>query len=98
MTGPLDFFEIRRRASRQIRRPQDDLRSLTQIAKHPQDLQFLTNIHTFSIRNRPAKQVKWSMLDEPTFIEQETRLVYTVLCAVSASPECLRNRGGSPPS
>jgi len=38
------------------------------------------------------------MLDEPTFIEQESRLVYTVLCAVSASPECLRNRGETPPS
>jgi len=71
---------------------------LAQFAQDPQDLQFLSNIHTFSNRNRPAKQVQWSMLDEPTFIEQGSRLVYTVLCAVSASPECLRNRGGTPPS
>src|ERR1700739_3916956 len=58
-----------------------------------QDLQFLANIHTVSNRNRPAKQVggqRW--LNQHSLNRGSTR-TKLVLCAVSASPECLMNHG-----
>ena len=57
-----------------------------------QDLQFLAQTHTIRIRNRPAKQVggqRW--LNQHSMNRGSTR--QSVLCAVSASPECLMNRG-----
>src|SRR5579863_1719583 len=57
-----------------------------------QDLQFLARTHTIRNRNRPAKQVgnqRWLNLHSTN--RGSTR--QSVLCAVSASPECLMNRG-----
>jgi hypothetical protein len=66
------------------------------LVAHPacpaQDLQFLARTHTIRIRNRPAKQVgdqRW--LNQHSMNRGSTR--QSVLCAVSASPECLMNRG-----
>ena len=57
-----------------------------------QDLQFPTMPRTIRNRNRPAKQVggqRW--LNQHSMNRGSTR--QSVLCAVSASPECLINRG-----
>jgi hypothetical protein len=57
-----------------------------------QDLQFHPMPRTIRIRNRPAKQVgnqRW--LNQHSMNRGSTR--QSVLCAVSASPECLMNRG-----
>jgi len=57
-----------------------------------QDLQFLLIAPTIRSRNRPAKQVgdqRW--LNLHSLNRSSTRS--SVLCAVSASPECLMNRG-----
>ena len=56
-------------------------------------MQFLANIHTVSNRNRPAKQVggqRW--MNQHSLNRGSTRPIQ-VLCAVSASPECLMNHG-----
>src|SRR5579863_7953486 len=65
---------------------------LTHRAPCAQDLQFLAKTHTIRNRNRPAKQVgdqRW--LNLHSLNRGSTR--QSVLCAVSASPECLMNRG-----
>src|SRR5215472_5361516 len=65
---------------------------LTHCAPCAQDLQFRAKTHTIRIRNRPAKQVgdqRW--LNLHSLNRGSTR--QSVLCAVSASPECLMNRG-----
>src|SRR6266567_1123900 len=65
---------------------------LTHRAPCAQDLQFFATPHTIRIRNRPAKQVgnqRW--LNLHSLNRGSTR--QSVLCAVSASPECLMNRG-----
>ena len=57
-----------------------------------QDLQFSARTPTIRNRNRPAKQVgdqRW--LNQHSMNRGSTR--QSVLCAVSASPECLMNRG-----
>src|SRR5271170_1116003 len=57
-----------------------------------QDLQFRTKPRTIRSRNRPAKQVggqRW--LNQHSMNRGSTR--QSVPCAVSASPECLTNRG-----
>jgi hypothetical protein len=57
-----------------------------------QDLQFPTKPRTIRSRNRPAKQVggqRW--LNQHSMNRGSTR--QSVPCAVSASPECLKNRG-----
>src|SRR5215469_2743430 len=57
-----------------------------------QDLQFRASLRTIRNRNRPAKQVgdqRW--LNLHSLNRGSTR--QSVLCAVSASPECLMNRG-----
>jgi len=57
-----------------------------------QDLQFPSMPRTIRSRNRPAKQVgnqRW--LNQHSMNRGSTR--QSVLCAVSASPECLMNRG-----
>jgi len=67
-------------------------RNLPQRAAFAQDLQFLALTPTIRIRNRPAKQVgdqRW--LNQHSMNRGSTR--QSVLCAVSASPECLINRG-----
>ena len=61
-------------------------------AAFAQDLQFSARTPTIRIRNRPAKQVgdqRW--LNQHSTNRGSTR--QSVLCAVSASPECLMNRG-----
>jgi hypothetical protein len=60
---------------------------------HPaQDLHFLARTHTIRNRNRPAKQVGGQYwLNLHSLNRGSTR--QSVLCAVSASPECLMNRG-----
>ena len=69
------------------------LKLLTQMSQAAQDLQFLAKTHTVSNRNRPAKQVggqRW--LNQHSLNRGSTR-TKLVLCAVSASPECLMNHG-----
>ena len=59
-----------------------------------QDLQFRAGTHTIRNRNRPAKQVgDQRRLNQHSLNRGSTR--QSVLCAVSASPECLMNRGES---
>ncbi len=74
------------------RSPKRGLGKLPQLAPFAQDLQFLALTPTIPIRNRPAKQVgdqRW--LNQHSMNRGSTR--QSVLCAVSASPECLMNRG-----
>ena len=66
--------------------------TLPHLAAPAQDLQFLGVQPTIRNRNRPAKQVggqRW--LNLHSLNRGSTR--QSVLCAVSASPECLMNRG-----
>src|SRR6266571_7778949 len=68
------------------------LKFLPHSAHCAQDLQFFATHHTIRNRNRPAKQVgnqRW--LNLHSLNRGSTR--QSVLCAVSASPECLMNRG-----
>jgi hypothetical protein len=68
------------------------LGKLPQLDPFAQDLQFLALPPTIRNRNRPAKQVgdqRW--LNQHSMNRGSTR--QSVLCAVSASPECLMNRG-----
>jgi hypothetical protein len=84
--GPC-FVPIRVKASRNGR-----LGKLPQLGPFAQDLQFPALTPTIRIRNRPAKQVgdqRW--LNQHSMNRGSTR--QSVLCAVSASPECLMNRG-----
>ena len=72
--------------------PKRGLGNLPQPATFAQDLQFSARAPTIRIRNRPAKQVgdqRW--LNQHSMNRGSTR--QSVLCAVSASPECLMNRG-----
>jgi hypothetical protein len=67
-------------------------KTLPHCAAFAQDLQFSARTPTIRIRNRPAKQVgdqRWLNLHSTN--RGSTR--QSVLCAVSASPECLINRG-----
>ena len=67
-------------------------KTVPQPAHLVQDLQFPTMPRTIRSRNRPAKQVgsqRW--LNQHSTNRGSTR--QSVLCAVSASPECLMNRG-----
>ena len=66
--------------------------NVAQCATLAQDLQFRAEHPTIRNRNRPAKQVgdqRW--LNQHSLNRGSTR--QSVLCAVSASPECLMNRG-----
>jgi hypothetical protein len=66
--------------------------ALAHLACSVQDLQFFVGTPTIRNRNRPAKQVgnqRWLNLHSTN--RSSTRS--SVLCAVSASPECLMNRG-----
>ena len=72
--------------------PKHGLGKLPQLGPFAQDLQFPALPPTIRIRNRPAKQVgdqRW--LNQHSMNRGSTR--QSVLCAVSASPECLMNRG-----
>jgi hypothetical protein len=74
------------------RLPKRGLGKLPQLGPFAQDLQFLALTPTIRNRNRPAKQVgdqRW--LNQHSMNRGSTR--QSVLCAVSASPECLMNRG-----
>src|SRR3974390_2386673 len=65
---------------------------LAHCAPFAQDLQFGSQHPTIRNRNRPAKQVGGqSWLNLHSLNRGSTR--QSVLCAVSASPECLMNRG-----
>ena len=65
---------------------------VTQTAHLAQDLQFVAPTHTIRNRNRPAKQVGGQRrLNQHSMNRGSTR--QSVPCAVSASPECLTNRG-----
>ena len=72
--------------------PKARRKNVPQLARLAQDLQFHARTPTIRYRNRPAKQVggqRWLNLHSTN--RGSTRS--SVLCAVSASPECLRNRG-----
>ena len=72
--------------------PENRPKNVPHLACVAQDLQFLRATPTIRIRNRPAKQVgdqRW--LNLHSLNRSSTR--QSVLCAVSASPECLMNRG-----
>jgi hypothetical protein len=82
--APVPFW-----ASRSLKARRNTLPHLAHLA---QDLQFRRATPTIRIRNRPAKQVgsqRWLNLHSTN--RGSTRS--SVLCAVSASPECLMNRG-----
>jgi hypothetical protein len=72
--------------------PKTERVKVTHIAPIAQDLQFSAPTHTIRNRNRPAKQVGGQRrLNQHSLNRGSTR--QSVLCAVSASPECLMNRG-----
>jgi len=74
------------------RSPNERRKTVPQPAHLAQDLQFPSMPRTIRSRNRPAKQVggqRW--LNQHSMNRGSTR--QSVLCAVSASPECLMNRG-----
>jgi hypothetical protein len=72
---------------------QGNLRSaLSHMSSLAQDLHFLPGPPTIRNRNRPAKQVgSQCWMNQHSLNRGSTR--QSVLCAVSASPECLMNRG-----
>src|SRR5579863_1672206 len=72
--------------------PKTEPNFVTHLVCPAQDLQFLAGRHTIRNRNRPAKQVgNQRRLNLHSLNRGSTR--QSVLCAVSASPECLMNRG-----